>query len=73
MSIPDVFGTKKPQMAATPAPPTVSKVNTSAAVEEQSRSAAGRAATESAGASGPVLQDSTDPYSVKKKLLGATA
>lgn len=63
-------GGGSPTPAALPDAPTANTKNTSQAVADQSTAAAGRAANESAG-NDPALQTSTDPYSVKKKLLGA--
>jgi hypothetical protein len=63
-------GQKPADPAPLPAAPTSTADNTSAAVAAQAAQAAGRGANQSAGTD-PALQDSTDPYSVKKKLLGA--
>lgn len=69
------FGGSKPAPpVAAPAPPTptTGDANTSQAVKDQAQPVASRAANVSAGASGdPSLDNSVDPYSVRKKLLGA--
>lgn len=64
-------GGKKPSDPA-PLPPTPkpNADNTSADVSSAATPGPGRAANIVAG-NDPSLEDSTDPYSVKKKLLGA--
>lgn len=65
-----LFGGSDPQPpVAAPAPPVADNSNTSAAVTAQATAQTGRAADVSAG-QGPSLDDSTDQYSVRKKLLG---
>lgn len=71
-----LFGAKDPAPpVAAPAPPTPAQAdpeaNTTQAVVDQAQPTAGRSANVSAGAGDPSLDDSTDPYSVRKKLLGA--